>query len=173
MSACVLRLLPSHAMAYRTLMLQAYAEHPEAFTSSAAERAALLLAWWEARLSPADTAGEVVFGAMLDSQLIGAAGLSFEKREKARHKANLFGMVVNAAAQGRGLGQQLVNAVLAHARAQPGLRLVQLTVTEGNLAAENLYLRCGFVRFGVEPMAVRVDKGYVDKVHMWCDLRRG
>jgi hypothetical protein len=39
-----------HVVAYRDLMLEAYAAHPDAFTSSAVERAALPLAWWERRL---------------------------------------------------------------------------------------------------------------------------
>ena len=172
MTVAVIRLLPEHASAYRALMLRAYDEHPSAFTTSAVERADQPVAWWAARLSPTDDAPEVVFGALRDGVLLGAAGLSFEKRLKSRHKSTLFGMVVDAAAQGRGVGRQLVQAVLDHARARPALRLVQLTVTEGNAAAEDLYLRCGFTRWGVEPMAVRVDGAYLGKVHLWHDLRR-
>ena len=44
---------------------------------------------------------------------------------------------------------------------------MQLTVTEGNEPAVGLYESCGFVRFGVEPLAVAVGSGYVSKVHMW------
>ena len=35
---------------YRALMLEGYERHPDAFTSSAAERAAFPMAWWESRL---------------------------------------------------------------------------------------------------------------------------
>ena len=45
-----------------------------------------------------------------------------------------------------------------------------LTVTAGNVAAINLYRRCGFVQFGLEPMAVRVGEEYFDKIHMWREL---
>mgnify|MGYP006177510213 CR=1 FL=1 len=41
-------------------MLQAYALHPQAFTSSVRERAAMPLSWWESRLS---SKLDVVFGA--------------------------------------------------------------------------------------------------------------
>jgi hypothetical protein len=44
------RLVPDDAQAYRALMLEAYERHPDAFTSTATERAALPLSWWEARL---------------------------------------------------------------------------------------------------------------------------
>lgn len=93
------------------------------------------------------------------------------KRAKARHKATLFGMMVPEAARGRGIGRALVEAALALARARGGVLLVNLTVTEGNAAAQALYERCGFVAFGVEPLAVAVDATFVAKTHMWRDLR--
>lgn len=166
----VRRLTPDDAPAYRALMLQAYADHPDAFTSSVAERDALPLHWWTARLAAEPQAHEWVWGAFCQGALVGAAGLTAQTREKARHKATLFGMVVSAAHRGRGLGQQLVQAVLDHAAQQPGLRLVQLTVTQGNTAAQSLYERMGFQAFGVEPMAVAVAGGYVSKVHLWRPL---
>lgn len=165
------RLRPAHASAYRQLMLEAYAAHPEAFTSSVAERAARPLSWWEARLSASPDAHEQVFGAVdADGSLAGAAGLAFETREKARHKATLFGMYVPEPQRGRGLGRALVRAVLDSARQRPGVRVVQLTVTQGNPAAQTLYERCGFVPFGLEPLAVAVGDAFVTKVHMWCRL---
>ena len=97
-------------------------------------------------------------------------GLSFEPREKAKHKATLFGMYVPDARRQQGIGRSLVLAALAHARARPGMRVVQLTVTEGNVAAEALYEQCGFVRFGIEPFAIAVAGRFLSKVHMWCDL---
>ncbi|MNG38213.1 hypothetical protein D3C84_1258290 [compost metagenome] len=60
--------------------------------------------------------------------------------------------------------------MLATARARGDLRLVQLTVTQGNEGAQALYARCGFKVFGVEPMAVRIGERYFAKVHMWREL---
>jgi len=37
------------AEAYRAMMLEAYAAHPRAFTSTVAERAALPMSWWQER----------------------------------------------------------------------------------------------------------------------------
>ena len=164
------RLSTADAPAYRTLMLEAYEMHPDAFTSSVAERAALPLSWWESRVVPGGEAAEVVFGAFHDARLAGVAGLSFETREKARHKATLFGMYVPPRARCQGIGLRLVDAALAFARSRSGIKVVQLTVTEGNASAEALYRRCGFAPFGVEPYAVAVDGGYVAKVHMWCNV---
>jgi RimJ/RimL family protein N-acetyltransferase len=112
----------------------------------------------------------MVLGALEADVIAGVAGLSFETRTKTRHKATLFGMYVPEAFRHRGLGAALVRAALDHARSRPGVRLVQLTVSEGNRAARALYERCGFVEFGVEPRAMALNGGFVAKVHMWCDL---
>ncbi|TWC74824.1 RimJ/RimL family protein N-acetyltransferase [Pseudomonas sp. SJZ103] len=155
------------AEAYRALMLEAYGAYPQAFTSSVAERAAMPLSWWEKRLeSPLDR----LLGAYVDGELAGIVGLAFEPREKARHKVTLFGMYVNAAYQHKGLGRRLVEAALDEARRHPRLKVIQLTVTAGNDAAFALYRRCGFIQYGLEPLAVRVGVDYFDKIYMWREL---
>jgi GNAT superfamily N-acetyltransferase len=106
----------------------------------------------------------------VDGQLVGVAGLAFEHREKAKHKASLFGMYVSDSSRGLGIGGQLVDQMMACARSRPGVMLVQLTFTDGNLAAQALYQRKGFVPFGLEPYAVAVGREFVAKVHMWCWL---
>ncbi|MGR3888017.1 N-acetyltransferase family protein [Pseudomonas sp. 1152_12] len=156
------------AEAYRALMLEAYGAYPQAFTSSVAERALMPLSWWQKRL---DNPLDWLLGAFDGDALAGIVGLAFEPREKARHKVTLFGMYVNHAYQHKGLGRQLVEAALAEARKHPRLKLLQLTVTAGNDAAFALYQRCGFIQYGLEPLAVRVGEDYFDKIHMWCELR--
>ncbi len=167
----VVRLSPEHAQPYRALMLEAYQRHPDAFTSTVDERRDLPLDWWARRLGDDSESPELVFGAWHGDQLVGAAGLSVQTRPKSRHKATLFGMVVAPPHGGRGVGRRLVEAVLHYARTRPPLVLVQLTVSRGNDTALALYQRCGFVEFGVEPLATVGEHGFVDKLHLWCDLR--
>ncbi|KMT57557.1 GNAT family N-acetyltransferase [Pseudomonas fildesensis] len=167
----IIRVLGSRdAEAYRALMLEAYGAYPQAFTSSVAERAAMPLSWWEKRIdSPLDR----LLGGFDGDALAGIVGLAYEPREKARHKVTLFGMYVTAACQQQGLGRLLVEAALDEARKHPRLKVIQLTVTAGNDAAFALYQRCGFIQFGLEPLAVRVGVDYFDKIHMWRELRFG
>ncbi|KPX92568.1 Acetyltransferase [Pseudomonas amygdali pv. myricae] len=165
------RLTPTDAVAYRALMLEAYDRHPDAFTSDVKERETLPGEWWENRLDNSNASTEAVFAAVEDNKLLGVAGLSVETRNKARHKSTLFGMYVPQAHRNRGIGYQLMCSVLEHARSRPELLVVQLTVTQGNAAAQGLYERVGFVTFGVEPLAVAVGSRFVSKVHMWKDLR--
>lgn len=163
----VLRLDPSHARAYRELMIQAYTQEPDAFTSTPEERGALPLGWWEKRVADDDSQ---VLGAFETDALVGTAGIEFATRAKSRHKASLFGMYVVPQARGRGLGLALLEAALAHIRARHGMRLVTLTVSDGNQAAIALYERAGFKAFGIEPLAIRVGDRFIAKVHMACEL---
>ncbi len=167
----VRRLVPSDAPQYRSMMLEAYERHPDAFTSSVAERASLPLPWWEARLKEGSMPADMVLGAFQGARMAGVVGLSFETRAKARHKATLFGMYVPSPFRKGGVGKQLVLGVLELARMREGVRLVQLTVTHGNDVAQGLYERCGFTQYGIEPFAIRVDNNYHSKVLMWCDLK--
>lgn len=167
----VVRLGEAQLDAYRSLMLEAYAQAPDAFTSTPAERAAMPREGWLRRMGVGG-GDQAVFGVIEpDGSLAGTVAVEGEGREKTRHKALLIGMYVPERHRGRGLGRALVQAALAYASARPGTLRVQLTVTAGNVAAERLYAGCGFVAWGTEPMAIRVGDRFLDKVHMACDLR--
>lgn len=165
-AACVIRrLAPSDAAAYRALMLRGYDLHPDAFTSTAAERAHLPLQWWAERLDPAPDARERVWGAFVGDALAGVAGLEINHREKTRHRATVFGVFVLPEFRGRGLARNLMEAVLSGARAVPGLERLDLTVTAHNLAARKLYEQCGFLLWGTEPDSVRWQGERWSKLH--------
>ena len=161
-------LAPPDAPAYRDLMLEAYTREPDAFTSTPEERAALPLAWWEKRLGANDDA--VGFGAFDGDRLVGSIVLERGERAKTRHKGHIVGMYVKASHRGRGLGAALFAAAMAAARAWAGVRVVTLTVSEGNAPARSLYERFGFRAFGVEPQAIAVGAAFIGKVHMVCEL---
>lgn len=93
---------------------------------------------WRQRL-----AGRSQFVAEVDGSVAGTAGGIASDDGYAA----LISMWVAPSARGKGVGEMLVRAVLGWARdeAYPGVRL---WVTDGNVAAERLYLRCGFDRTG-------------------------
>lgn len=159
----------AHAASYRSLMLNAYQTETDAFTSTAQERTAEPQAWWIARI--ADPKGlSHVFGAFLGDALVGTVTLEFTAKPKIRHKAHLIGMFVSPAARVCGAGRALMQAAIGMASERPGLRVMTLTVTEGNAAAIGLYQSCGFKVFGVEPLAIAAQQGFKSKVHMWWEI---
>jgi GNAT superfamily N-acetyltransferase len=97
-------------------------------------------------------------------------GLDFEQRPKARHKALVVGMFVAPEFTRRGIARALLENLLRDARASQ-IELLTLTVTDGNHGAEQLYLDTGFVSFGIEPRAIRVQNQYFAKNHMYLNLQ--
>lgn len=165
----IAQLSATHAPSYRALMLHAYAVAEDAFTSTPQERAVEPQSWWISRI--ADPKGlSHVFGAFLDDELVGTVTLEFAAKPKTAHKAHLIGMFVSEAARGGGVGQALMQAAMRLAADRPGIRVVTLTVTEGNAPAIALYESFGFRVFGLEPMAIATQQGFKSKVHMWLEI---
>lgn len=152
------------AATYRALRLRALAEFPDAFTSSAAEETNSAEDWAAKRVR--QRAGHVLLGAFVGDELAGTAGLERRPRAKERHKALLYGMFVAPEHGGRHIGRELVNEVVRIANTWPGLEQITLTVTRSNDRARRLYSEAGFVTFGVEHRALKVDATYHDKEHM-------
>jgi ribosomal protein S18 acetylase RimI-like enzyme len=157
------RLTIEDAAEYRALRLRSFREHPEAFTTSWEELDKQPVADTAKRLASADMKW---WGAFESEKLAGYVGLDRETRAKSRHKATLVGMYVAPEFAGHGIGRALVDVLLADARAD-GIELIVLTVTDGNAKAAQLYERCGFRSFGIEPHAIKVDGRAYAKNHMY------
>lgn len=155
------------APVFRAFRLRGLREHPDAFTSSFEEESLQPLADSEKRLATTSTAK--TWGAFVDGELAGMVGLDHETRLKNRHKATLVAMYVAPEFNGRGIGKALVQTVIDDAR-QSGLALIILTVTAGNRQATALYERAGFLPFGTEPDAIRVNGVGFGKTHMYLQL---
>lgn len=152
-------------------MLHAYAAAPDAFTSTAEERAGEPHAWWLSRVEDPKGLSQA-FGAEVDAELVGTVTIEYSAKPKTRHKALLIGMFVRESGRGRGVGKALVQAALAAASARSGILVVTLTVTDGNEPAIKLYESAGFESFGIEPMAIATPSGFRAKRHMWLQLRQ-
>lgn len=161
-------LTPADAPTYREFRLRALREHPDAFRSDADQEAGKPLADTEKRLAGKDS---VFLGAFEHKQLIGAVGLSFESGVKVRHVARVIGMVVAPGHARRGVGRELIAALIALARARPELEALILTVTSANTRALRLYERAGFVTYGREPRTMKAAGRSYDKTMMRLALR--
>jgi ribosomal protein S18 acetylase RimI-like enzyme len=164
-------LTASDAPQYRALMLEAYVQAADAFTSTAEERAREPLTWWENRIGSTDSLREC-FGAFEGASIVGAVALEYSAKPKTRHSGHVIGMYVQPAYRGRGIARALIDAAIAAAERRPDIQALRLTVTEGNQPAIDLYRSAGFVAWGTEPGAIRTPEGLKGKVHMSKFLRR-
>ncbi|HEX9095857.1 MAG TPA: GNAT family N-acetyltransferase [Candidatus Dormibacteraeota bacterium] len=138
------RLAAADWAAFRDVRLAALRDAPEAFGSTASEAEKLDEAEWRRRLEQ-----RAVFLAEVNSQGAGlAAGIEADQP----HEAELISMWVAPGWRGHGVGDRLVDAVLAWAAGQRFTTL-RLWVATGNARAERLYVRHGFAPTGrVQPM---------------------
>ncbi|WP_260397075.1 GNAT family N-acetyltransferase [Variovorax sp. KBW07] len=158
------RLDSADAPAYQALRLHALQESPTAFGSSYEEERDTPIGMIETRLAP--NPDRHVFGAFVEAQLVGMAGLVRESGLKARHRGFIRAMYVAPSHRGKGIARHLLTEALALAQRMPGLLQVTLSVTAGNESATALYRSFGFETYGVAPGALRVDGVLYDEVQM-------
>jgi GNAT superfamily N-acetyltransferase len=105
--------------------------------------------WWVGALDSQARGERLIFVAEADGCIDGTVQLIFAAQENQRHRADIGKMLVHRRARRQGLGAALLGAAEAEAR-RHGRTLLTLDTTTGS-AAERLYLRCGWQRFGVVP----------------------
>jgi RimJ/RimL family protein N-acetyltransferase len=165
--ALIRSLEPSDARAYRELRLEALATAPEAFGSSYEEEAPLPLETIRARIP--SSGPNVIFGAFAEKRLIGMAGFAAYERIKASHKGLMWGVYVQAAWRGRGLGRQLVQRVIDHAARH--VIVLEAAVGLTNASARRTYHALGFQSYGIERKALRVGDAFYDEELLFIDFQ--
>jgi ribosomal protein S18 acetylase RimI-like enzyme len=153
---------------YRPVRLRAVREEPTAFGSAYEDEVDRPVSMTAERLANPDG---VTLGAFDGDALVGVVTCIHATGRKMRHRANIYAMYVAPEARGRGVGRALLTEAIARARAWDGVDLVLLTVSAINEPARRLYDSLGFVTYGVEPRALRVDGRDVDEELMALDLR--
>ncbi len=157
-------LTPADAESYRALRLEGIRAAPGAFWASYEEESAVPIETMQQRL--AQTRFQIALGYFHGAQLVGMAALKREPIAKVHHRAQLWGVYVSPAARGGGVARQLVEALIAHARAIPELVQMTLNVQTSNAVAKGLYERLGFVTMGVERRSTRIDGEFHDEARM-------
>ena len=130
--------------------------YPEESTQTAQQEADYLA-------QKAQSADEIEILAEMDGTIIGSAGIDCVAREeKIRHRAE-FGISVDRAYWGLGVGRALTKACIECARAAGYVQLELEAVAE-NKAALALYKSVGFVEYGRNP------KGFRSRLTGWQEL---
>lgn len=154
------RLHEADADAYRDLRLAGLASDPASFGASFEEESGQPLSWFAERLESHDVFG----GWAADGALMGVVGLLVPHAAKLRHKGVLWGMFVRSEARGTGLAAALVERAIEHVGDR--VEAIRLTVVATNIPAIRLYTRLGFLTYGLEPRALKVEGRYHDEMLM-------
>lgn len=144
---------------WKKIRLEALEKNPEAFGSSFEEESLRTDSDWESSLINSD-----IFGAFSQDILIGTAGFFTYYQPKQKHKGALFGVYVFPEYRNKKIADQLISAVLEHAKNK--VTQVHCTVVTQNPIAIRLYEKHGFVSYGIEPRALKIRDEFLDEILM-------
>ena len=165
----VRRLTPADVEQYRDCRLSALLDTPSAFGSSYEEEAAMTNDQFITRFQE-HAPESATFGAFDGERVVGLMGIYREQRHKRKHKANLVGVFVRPEYRGQGIGSQLMEATISHAKTMVGVERVELSVESNNTPAKVLYTRHGFTTWGTEPEFMLLDGVRHDEDYMTLKL---
>jgi RimJ/RimL family protein N-acetyltransferase len=132
-------------------------EHPEAFGASYEDAKEMPMEKVKERLS--DSNSNFILGAFNETEgLIGMVGFMQETSRKTKHKGIIWGMYVDQSFKGQGIGRQLLTSLMKSASTLPELEQINLVVVDRNISAKRLYQSLGFVTYGVELNALKIDE---------------
>ncbi len=162
-------LTEADARIYREQRLRALKEDPEAFGDSYAQSVQRPSEWFAERIR-SKANGSFTLGAFEQDQLVGTVGFARALGDKFSHKGDIWGMYVALEYRGRGIGRALMVEAIAHARLIEGLEHISLGVMTTQTIARQLYTSLGFVPWGLETNAVRVNDRFIDEEFMILKL---
>jgi putative acetyltransferase len=123
---------------------------------------------WRARLSGPAAAGSTDLSLVAErgGEVVGSAGLFSAGPPVRRRHAAVLGIAVAPAAQGRGVGSALMQALCDYADRWGQLLRIELTVFTDNARAIALYRRFGFQTEGTHRAYAFRDGAYADVLCM-------
>ncbi len=151
-------------MTFHEFRLAGLKQCPEAFGSTYDEELQFSAAEVESRFL--GSGDDFVLGAYEEWNLVGMVGLQRATRIKRRHGAFVWGMYVAPVARGKGIGDALLDELVARAKKIDGLLQLHLSVITKCQAARRLYVAHVFESYGVEPRAHNQDGDLLDIEHM-------
>ena len=149
---------------FRTIRLSSLEKSPEMFGTVYATEVRKPIQAFIDRL-----ADVVAFGAYFDGSIVGLMVLRQEDGVKDAHKGYLSGVFVEPELRNRGIADALLSAVIRYSCDL--VEQIMISVVEGNSAAIGLYTKYGFTPYGVEPRAMKTERGYFNEVLMVLIIR--
>lgn len=141
---------------YKKLRLEAVADSPESFTTTAQETLSTPDEEWQEKIHT------MFFAVTENDEVIGMAGCYFEDKEKLAHIAHVVSVFVHPDHRGKGIGKQLVQVLLSDAKSNAHVKKIELGVVVTQKVARQLYESLGFKKVGELKKAIQVDGIFYD-----------
>ncbi|MBO3697811.1 GNAT family N-acetyltransferase [Roseivirga sp. E12] len=113
-----------------------------------------------------DNSDDFIMGYFDNSVLMGIGGFRREPSLKLKHKGFLWGIYTHPDYRGKGIGKQLVQALVTKAFEIATLTQVNLSTRTDNHAALRLYEQLGFIKYGEEHNSSCIDGTFYHEVYM-------
>lgn len=102
--------------------------------------------------------------ALMEGEPCGMANLYIQPYKKQAHTC-LLSIIVKEEMRGKGIGGQLLEYLMRHAKEKFNIEILHLEVYEGN-PAKRLYERLGFKEFGCQTKFIKEEGKYIAKFFM-------
>ena len=159
------KLEKTDAKEFQRLRLFALQNNSTSFGSSYEEEVKKSLEHFEVFIEPQSE--RVFWGTFENDRLIGMVGLGQEDGAKTEHKGFIRSMFVDPSARKKGVASELLNTAIKYSEVQMKLEQLTLAVTSTNIEAINLYKKFGFIEYGIEPNALKIEGRYFSEVLMY------
>jgi ribosomal protein S18 acetylase RimI-like enzyme len=153
------RLVASDAAFFKAIRMEMFRQQPREFRYSPEDEESQPL---EAIVRRLET--DYIVAAFAGDFFAGITGFSHSSGSKLSHKGSLWGMYVRPEMRGSGAGDQLIRAILDHARDL--VEMITLTVAANNDPALSLYKSWGFRTYGTEPNSVKLANNDYQDEHL-------
>lgn len=157
----LIQITPDRWQEYKAIRLQALENNPLAFDSSPDEEN-FSEGVWKEKLEEANDFKVFVED---NGKLVAKMEVEWDSRKKVRHNAEVYGVYIDPAYRGKGLGIMLMNEVERLAK-EHGIMRLWLDVVVTQEPAMALYRKLGFREIGKTEQSIKVDGQYHDKLLM-------
>ena len=152
---------------FKQLGLESFKNEPTAFLVTYEEESKISDEKWKERI---DASIEGKIGVTLvardGDKLVGRIGLSYQKYEKVKHIAHIWGTYVIPEHRGKGIGKLLLQKIIEQAKSKPEIKKIKIEVNPSQVAAYELYKKLGFIEIGTAKMELYVNGTFHDAVQM-------
>jgi ribosomal protein S18 acetylase RimI-like enzyme len=147
----------------KNIRLKSLKDEPQSFRNSFEEANLLTDQEWKERIQNPDS---LLLFAKIEREIIGMAGINFFGLKKIKHIAKLFEFYVDSDFRGSGIGEMLMESIIAEIEKSSFITKIQLYVNTRCERAINLYKKFGFREVGLLSKELKVDGEYFDEYIM-------